>query len=70
MGKAFKHKDQAALAKSIKNAADNGFEFGNHSYSHEVFTSKTEAEIKTEIESTNAVMKNISGYDMNLVRLP
>lgn len=77
VGKAFEGKDQAALADSIKYAVDNGFEFGNHSYSHEKFYDnetdtqlKNEAEIKEEIESTDAVMKNISGYDMNLVRLP
>ena len=45
----------------IKRAGEEGHEIGNHSYSHEDMTVKTEAEILSEISRTQNVVKDITG---------
>ncbi len=54
----------------IKREFDLGCEIGNHSYNHTILTSVSASTIKTEIENTNAAVKNITGQAPKIVRTP
>lgn len=45
----------------IKSIVDNGHDIGNHSYSHPDFTKASAAQIKTELDKTEAAIKKASG---------
>ena len=54
------------LKKSIKN----GNEIGVHGYSHRSFTKMRQATMEEEITKTKKYIKNLTGYESNLVRPP
>ena len=45
-----------------------GNEIGNHSYNHKWLTSLSLDELNLQISKTNALIKEISGYECNLFR--
>ena len=45
-----------------------GSEIGNHSYDHKVLTNMSESEFKNEVNNTQEVIKNITGYTPTLFR--
>ena len=57
-------------ADYVKRAFDEGHEIGNHSFSHEDMTAKTEAEILNEISRTQAVVKEVTGTEPVWYRPP
>lgn len=54
----------------MKDAAAKGFEFGNHSYSHEVLKDKSEEAITSDINKCKELLKSKVDLDVNIVRLP
>ena len=54
----------------VKKEAALGHEIANHSYTHPRFSKLTEAEIKAEIEKTDAIIKKASGITPRLFRPP
>lgn len=53
----------------IRQAVENGFEVGNHSWGWDPLSSK-ETQIKTSIENTNAKLKELTEYNNFLFRAP
>lgn len=47
--------------QAIKNIAAHGHQLGNHSYSHPDFTTLTAAQIKSELDRTEAIVKSTTG---------
>ncbi len=54
----------------IKKAADSGHQIGNHSWDHSLLTNLGADEIKSEIDSTNKVLKQADGKDTHYLRPP
>lgn len=63
-------KISASTEAMIKRAYDEGHEIGNHSYSHEDMTTKTEPEILSEISQTQNAVKAITGEEPAWYRPP
>lgn len=59
-----------AYPEIIAKEAAGGHELANHSYTHPRFSKLTEAEIKAEIERTDAAIKKASGVSPKLFRPP
>lgn len=57
-------------AAYIKYAIDKGFEIGNHSMNHIKFTDLIKEEWLKEISDCDAIVKEKTGYEMKLLRLP
>ena len=57
-------------ADYVKRAVEEGHEIGNHSYSHEDMTVKTDAEILSEISRTQAAVKEAAGVEPVWYRPP
>lgn len=55
------------ILKEIFNA---GHEIGNHTYNHSKLTTLTDKDVKTQIQSTNALVKSVTGYDTTVFRPP
>lgn len=47
--------------QGIKNIAANGHQLGNHSYSHPDFRTLTAAQMKSQIDRTETIIKNLTG---------
>ncbi|WP_088008243.1 polysaccharide deacetylase family protein [Indiicoccus explosivorum] len=47
--------------QSIRNIASKGHQLGNHSYSHPDFTKLTASQIKSELDRTESVIRNLTG---------
>lgn len=54
----------------IQKAAESGHQLGNHSYDHALLTSLSADEIKSEIDSTNKLLKQADGKDTHYLRPP
>ena len=56
----------------LKDALDKGIELGNHSYSHTTFTTAGwgASQIKNDLLLNQNIIKNITGYEMKITRLP
>lgn len=61
--------NSAGKEDEIRQAAENGFEVGNHSWGWDSLSSK-EKQIKTSVEDTNAKLKELTGYNNFLFRAP
>lgn len=55
---------------TLKRLADEGFEIGNHGWSHEVLPLKTPATIREEISKTSDLIRMITGRRPSLFRAP
>lgn len=55
-------------ADVIRESIKNGNEIGNHSYNHKQLTKLTPLEIQNQINKTQDIIKNISGYTPKLLR--
>ena len=53
---------------SIKRMAEIGCEVGNHTYAHPDLTKLKAKEIRSQIDKTNREVKNVLGYEPELVR--
>ena len=58
---------QTELVKEIYNR---GHTIGSHSYDHKRLTKLNDNNLKTEIETTNEIIKNITGEDVKYLRPP
>ncbi len=54
----------------LKNTVANGNEISNHTYNHKVWKQLTSKQVNDEIDKTNILIKQISGYDCKTVRPP
>ena len=54
----------------LKEAFNAGHEIGNHTYDHPKLTTLTDKQIQTQIQSTNEVVKSITGYNTTVFRPP
>jgi peptidoglycan/xylan/chitin deacetylase (PgdA/CDA1 family) len=54
----------------VKLAAKNGFEIGNHTYSHVTLTKLTNEEADTEYKATNDILKKLTGKSPRYCRPP
>ncbi|UNC93798.1 polysaccharide deacetylase family sporulation protein PdaB [Candidatus Contubernalis alkalaceticus] len=54
----------------VKQISEEGHEIGNHTYTHPHLNTLSEAEIKSEIEKTHRLIKDICGQEANLFRPP
>lgn len=54
----------------IKRILEEGHELGNHSYRHVRLSAYDSSTVKSEIEKTHSIVKEITGKDMNLFRPP
>lgn len=61
--------NSAEKEEEIRQAAENGFEVGNHSWGWDSLNSK-EADIKESITKTNAKLEELTGYSNFLFRAP
>ena len=59
-----------AKKAEILSAKENGFEVGNHSWGWNSMSSLNEEAIKKSIEDTNAVLKEITGFNNFMFRAP
>lgn len=57
-------------AEEVKRMADNGFEIGNHSYSHVYFNKCDAAAIRSEVAKCNENIKKYAGTAPAVMRLP
>lgn len=57
-------------AGNMKRAIEQGCEIGNHSFTHPMMTMLDEAQVKEEIETTSALIEQISGKRPTLFRPP
>lgn len=53
-----------------KRVADEGHEIGNHSYSHSKLVNLTEGDIRNEIEGTNQIIEEVTGFKPTSFRPP
>ncbi len=60
----------ASGKEEIKQAKENGFEVGNHSYEWSNMSSMGEKSVKESVEKTNALLKEATGYSNFLFRAP
>ncbi|MGN0493130.1 MAG: polysaccharide deacetylase family protein, partial [Acutalibacteraceae bacterium] len=60
----------SANTEYLNYAIDKGFEIGNHSMTHATFTNITLDEVRTEISNCDKAVKDATGYEMTLLRLP
>lgn len=56
--------------QSIQAMVTNGFEVGNHSYSHPDYTKISLAEVDEQIDKTNQAIEAITNQKVKLIRLP
>jgi len=54
----------------VKLAASNGFEIGNHTYSHVTLTKLTDEQADTEYRATNDILKKLTGKNPRYCRPP
>ena len=54
----------------VKLAAKNGFEIGNHTYSHVTLTKLTNEQASTEYRATNDIIKKLTGKNPRFCRPP
>lgn len=60
-----------AYAKTIRRAYNEGHQIAQHTYDHPALSSKTNEQIRWQIETTDSILDNIIGKDLNyLVRTP
>ena len=59
-----------ASAENMKRAVGQGCEIGNHSFSHPMMTMMDEAQVKEEIETTSALIEQITGKRPTVFRPP
>lgn len=57
-------------AGNMKRAIEQGCEIGNHSFTHPMMTMLDEAQVKEEIETTSALIEQITGKRPTLFRPP
>lgn len=57
-----------AEADLVKRAADNGNEISNHSLSHKLLTAISDEELFHEIDTTQDLIEDVSGYQSTLLR--
>jgi len=60
----------AAHPENLRRIAAAGHEIGNHSWSHELMTSVSNAEIRSQFDRTDAIIRRTIGYRPALVRPP
>ena len=60
----------SSRAEEIKRMADNGFEIGNHSYSHKYLNKCDAATIRSEIDKCNSAISQVAGVTPKVMRLP
>lgn len=54
--------------ETLKRILNEGSEIGNHSFSHKLLTNLTEEEFKNEINQTQEIIKNLTGFTPKLFR--
>lgn len=54
----------------VKEAYDRGHTIGSHSYDHKRLTKLSSDKLKEEIDTTNEIIKNITGEDVKFLRPP
>jgi peptidoglycan/xylan/chitin deacetylase (PgdA/CDA1 family) len=60
----------AGTAPIIKRMVELGCDIGNHSYDHPNFNSMTTAQVKKQIDDTNAKLEKFAGVKATLIRPP
>lgn len=60
----------ARFPEAVKRLADEGFEIGNHTWTHDVLPLKPPSRIREEIEKTSELIANITGRRPALFRAP
>lgn len=54
----------------VKHIKDGGWEIGSHGHKHVNYSSLTDEEIKTQIQTAHKVLSDVTGKAPNLLRLP
>lgn len=60
----------ASRASEVKRMAENGFEIGNHSYSHKYLNKCDAATIREEVRKCNEAVAAVTGTTPKIMRLP
>lgn len=55
---------------TVKRIKDMGFEIGSHGHKHDNYSKYSEDEIRTQIGKAHTILKELTGKNPNLIRLP